>query len=121
MVALFFKFLPLFSEVTWQVISTLDKLPNSERMLEVLGDWMADYENKTVQQFQLIDAMRDISVTTEQIEQLIRDLTIQRVKHDSKAIDEAKPYPMNQSQLKIISQLVSNLYLTKPLLESISL
>ena len=48
-----------------------DRLPNSERMLEVLGDWMADYDDKTVKQFQMVDAMRDIEVTSEDVQQLI--------------------------------------------------
>jgi len=81
-----------------------DKLPNLNRLYEVLDDYLAKYEETMAMQKKFIDGLKSIALPREHVAELIGDLTFLRIAHDNNEMKDQPKYPLNQSQIGSLAE-----------------
>lgn len=74
-----------------------NKMPDIEKMLEVLSDWLTHYSERRVHEQEVLAKMQSTILSTKQVSELIGNLTLRRVGRDELAIK--KDAPLNQGNI----------------------
>lgn len=73
------------------------KMPDIEKMFEVVGDWMTNFSEKRKRDQEILNIMNENYLTTRQISAFIGDLTLRRVGRDE--LNIKKDAPLNQGNI----------------------
>jgi len=76
-----------------------EKMPTAGRMLEVIGDWLQDFESIRAQDLKTIDNFQNTVVPDNEVMEILGDLYTMRVKRDDKKFGKQPMYPLNQGQI----------------------
>lgn len=75
------------------------KMPTPARMIEVLGDWLHDFEKIRKQEVQLIKNFREVMVLESDAMEMIGELTAKRIRKESNRFPKEPQPPLNQGQI----------------------
>jgi len=89
-----------------------NKMPTPERMIEVLGEWLGNFEEIRKKEIETIHSFEGVAVTHTDVLEMVGDLTAKRIRRDnSKEFPSTEGIPpLNQSQ---IGSLTKNYMLEK--------
>ena len=76
-----------------------DKMPNLGRMIEVIGDWLQDFESIRAKDLKTIDNFQSALVPYAEVMEILGDLYTMRIKKDNKSFQGQPMYPLNQGQI----------------------
>jgi len=90
-----------------------DKMPNPQRMVEVLSDWLNNFEEERARDLKIMNGLQNISVPHKEVMEIIGDLTTMRVRKENSKMFPKQPVPplhggqISKFALKYLSQLDS--------------
>ena len=75
-----------------------------EKMLEVIGEWLNNFEETRKREMETIKKMQEISVSHPEVAEIVGELNMIRLTRDSKEISTRPEYPLNQSQINRLAE-----------------
>ena len=80
--------------------ATKDKMPNPQRMIEVLGEWLSNFEEIRTQDLQTMEKLQNTTVPHKEVLEIIGDLTSMRViKENAKLFPKPSTPPLHGGQV----------------------
>lgn len=80
------------------------KLPNVNRLYEVLGDYLNNYQETMERQKKFLEGLHNIALPRTHVAELIGDLTFLRIAHDNNEMKDQPKYPLTQSQIGALAE-----------------
>ena len=74
-----------------------DKMPDVEKMMEVLSDWLTHYKERRLHDQKVLEVMNQTILSTRQVSEMIGNLTLRRVGRDE--LNIKKDAPLNQGNI----------------------
>ena len=85
------------------------KMPTPGRMLEVLGDWVGDFDSERKRDIRTIEMFENTNIPDNEVLEIIGELTTKRIRRENNNFPKEPLNPLNQGQ---IAQFSTN-YLLK--------
>ena len=80
--------------------ATKDKMPTPQRMLEVLSEWLNNFEDIRTQDIQTMDRLQNTTVPHNEVLEIIGDLTAMRIlKENAKLFPKQHTPPLHGGQV----------------------
>lgn len=74
-----------------------NKMPDIEKMMEVLSDWLTHYKERRLHDQKVLEVMNETFLSTRQVSEMIGNLTLRRVGRDE--LNIKKDAPLNQGNI----------------------
>jgi len=75
-----------------------------EKMLEVIGEWLTNFEEHRARDIQILERMKEIQCTYRDVAELTGHLMFMRVGSASKDIETVVHQPLNQGQITVFTE-----------------
>jgi hypothetical protein len=75
------------------------KMPNPERMVEVLGEWLHNFEEIRKRDLKTIQMFEETMIDDEGVLEMIGELTAKRIRRESNRFPQEPMPPLNQGQI----------------------
>jgi len=76
-----------------------NNMPNPQRMIEVLSDWLHNFEEERARDVKIMDGLQNQIVPHNQVLEIIGDLTSMRIKRENNKFPKQALPPLNQGQI----------------------